>query len=68
MKKPRKRSLVPWVVNTEQILNWVKTNMPVRYKMEKCYLKEVKYKDVMIFSVKSGKFLHVDMEDITLLM
>jgi hypothetical protein len=68
MKKRRKRSLVPWVVDTEHILNWVKNNMPVRYKLEKCYLKEVKFEEVMIFSVKSGKFLHVDMEDITLLI
>ena len=64
----RNNSSVPWVVDTEHILNWVKNNMPVRYKMEKCYLKEVKYEEVMIFSVKSGTFLHVDMEDITLLI
>lgn len=68
MKKPRKRSRVPWVVDTEHILGWVNNSMPVRYKMEKCYLIEIKFDEIMIFSVKSGKFLRVDMEDITLLM
>ena len=68
MKKQKRDSSAPWVVDTEHILTWIKKGMPIRYKMKTCYLTAVKTEKVMIFNVKSNKFLHVDAENITLLM
>jgi len=38
MKKRKKRSRGPWVVEQEHLVNWVLNKMPVRYKWETMYI------------------------------
>lgn len=38
MRKPKKRSRAPWVVEHEHLVKWVLNSMPVRYKWKTMYI------------------------------
>lgn len=38
MKKRKKRSRGPWVVEQEHLVNWLLNKMPVRYKWKTMYI------------------------------
>ena len=77
MRKQRKRSQAPWVVEPEHLLRWALRKLPVRYKWKTMYLSQTKMADdqVLLYEKKPNRNgvecwkLHIaNADDITLLI
>jgi len=75
MNRPSKndRSTIPWVVDTNHIVNWVQKKMPVKHKNKTMYLRPTKYANTEVIlheNMKDGSIIihTANINDITLLI